>query len=368
MTQFNQNKRTRYVMNRFCRWLVVAVTISCFGSVGNSQYPSQLYELKAARMGTHFVVKGYAASEPIFLEAAKRALARAEELEQCFSDYRPDSEINLLTRANSPVYREFASINRDLGTVLLYAKQLHDQTHGAVDVTVGPVTRLWRRARRRRELPTHDQVDRARLRVGFDAVELRSRESTGPNATTEIRLHRLGMQFDFGAIAKGFAADEALQLMEAAGINSCLVDAGGDLALGRPPPGHKGWQVQFRMGVGPDAARRCLLLSDCGVATSGGSDRGVTVDGKCHSHIVQSSSGAALESECLVTVIGPTAMTADGWATALCLMAPEKGMQLVNSTEHMEAYGVQTNERGTNSFRSSHFDRLLRCDSTKISP
>ena len=134
---------------------------------------------------------------------------------------------------------EPVKVSDDLFFVLAKAEELSKKSDGAFDVTVGPVVQLWRHARRTQELPDPKEFAAARAKVGYQKVKLDPAKKT-------VQLTTPGMQLDLGGIAKGYAADEALKLLqEKFGINHALVAASGDIACGDPPPGKDAWTVDI---------------------------------------------------------------------------------------------------------------------------
>src|SRR5262249_49601268 len=131
-------------------------------------------------------------------------------------------------------------ISDDLFNVLWRAQEVARRSDGAFDVTVGPVGRLWRRAREARQLPGPQGLGKALARGGYDKVRLNEKEHT-------VQLLKPGMQLDLGGIAKGYAADAALAVLKKHGIDRALVAAGGDIAVSGPPPDTDGWKV----GIAP---------------------------------------------------------------------------------------------------------------------
>src|SRR5690606_19834771 len=115
------------------------------------------------------------------------------------------------------------------------------ESAGAFDVTVGPYVRLWRAAREEGALPREDALAEARARVGFEKLRL---DDASRTATLEVE----GMALDLGAIGKGYAADAALATLRERGLPRALVDLGGDLVAGEPPPGEEGWRVSAGCG------------------------------------------------------------------------------------------------------------------------
>src|SRR5262249_30143388 len=145
-------------------------------------------------------------------------------------------------------------------------------TDGAFDITVGPVTKIWRRARRRHELPGAERLAQALHNVGFDKVQLDA-------PTRSAHLAQSGMMLDLGGIAKGYAADEGLKVLRQSGLPSALVVAGGDLAVGAPPPGAEGWTIAVSPLEPTDRSIRHLILTDAAVSTSGDAEQFVEIGG-----------------------------------------------------------------------------------------
>lgn len=130
-------------------------------------------------------------------------------------------------------------------------------------------------------------------------------EGEAPN---KIKLNRPDIQFDLGGIAKGYALDAAAEVLRHFGIEAYLIDGGGDLLLGAPPPGRAGWRIETPTG-GLDTAR-------VAVVTSGNNYRYLTHDGRRYGHIINPRTGLRQDQGGAVTVIGPRAAVADGWASA----------------------------------------------------
>ena len=145
-----------------------------------------------------------------------------------------------------------------------------------------------------------------------------------------VRFARGGIRLDAGGIAKGYAADQALVEIAAAGLSHALVAAGGDLALGQPPPGRAGWEVTLA-GLDDDrpATARPMVVSRCGVSTSGDAEQWVEIGGVRYSHIIDPRTGAALTGHRSVSVIAGDATSSDMLATALSVLNPDEGARVI---------------------------------------
>jgi FAD:protein FMN transferase len=224
--------------------------------------------------------------------------------------------------------------------VLTAAEKVSRQSGGAFDVTVGPLTELWRKVRRRRILPPDAELQAAQAKVGWQQVRLNPQRQS-------VEFQLAGMQLDLGGIAKGYAADQALEAMAALGVTIALIDAGGDIVAGDPPPGETAWQI----GIAPledprGRPDRFLQLANAAVATSGDASQHVEIGGVRFSHIVDPQTGLGLTTHSSVTVIAQDGTTADALASAVSVLGPQRGLELLEPLEGIEAYVVTQHADG----------------------
>ena len=281
------------------------------------------FEYSQQQMGTTFRLVFYADEATAANSAAEAAFRRISDLNDIFSDYAEDSEARRLA-GNPAAYDDTGVVvSDDLWKVLGLAERLSRQTAGGFDVTVGPLTKLWRRARRRRAIPAENLIERAKSAVDYRRLQRIPRtQSVRVLGTPPIRL-------DFGGIAKGYAADAALAVLQSHGIAHVLIDAGGDLRLGAAPPQREGWKVAVAAQRGKSDVT--LVLSDCGVATSGDVWQYLEINGQRYSHIIDPRTGFGLTNRTAVTVIAPDGMTADALASAVSVLGIKHGPTLLES-------------------------------------
>ena len=287
------------------------------------------FQYTEVHMGVQTRLVVYAASEKRAQSAAKAAFARIEALENAMSDYRPSSEINRLCR--DAVHRP-TPVSPDLFRVLLRAREIAERSGGAFDPTIGPIIALWRKARKEGRLPPIADLEAARARVGWQYIALDRRHRT-------VTLTKEGMRLDLGGIAKGYTCDAALEVLKRHGIQSALVEMGGDIVVGAKPPGTAGWRIQTGpvlqvYGDGVDdsphgADDGVLTVANCAVSTSGDTEQFVEFAGVRYSHIVDARTGLGITSRFAVTVIAPRGELSDGLSTAVSAMGPEAGLRLV---------------------------------------
>jgi FAD:protein FMN transferase len=279
--------------------LRAALLVGVFAAAG---YGSGLERFEAVEphMGTLVRIQVYASGVPQAQAAFRAGFARIAALDDALSDYKADSEVNRLPRP----------VSVDLFRVLEAAQRLAVETDGAFDVTVGPLTRLWRTGR----LPDAAAIAEARRHIGYRKLHLDA-------AFRTVTLDDPAMRLDLGAIAKGYAADEALQAIAEAGCPIAMVAVSGDLAIGEPPPGRAGWQV--------DAGGSVRTVSRVAISTSGDTEQHLDSAGVRYSHILDPATGLGLTRSHVMTVIAAHGIDADALATAASVLGPERGRQLV---------------------------------------
>lgn len=290
---------------------------------------SQLrYTFSHPQMGTVIRLVFYSKAD----SAEARALAmhifdKVDSLNAAFSDYLPESELSrLCDRAGDG---EKVKVSKDLWDILALSAAFSKKTDGAFDITIGAVTRLWRKARTMKELPDSARLAAALKTVNFRRVHLYSGQ--------RARIRIPGVRLDLGGIAQGYTADLCLKKLRESGIESALVDVGGDIALGAAPPGTAGWLIEspFADETG-QIHTDTLRLSNCGITTSGATYRYLEIGGVRYSHIVDPRSGMGLTHRNWVTVKAPSATEADAWATALSVLGQQGWEKHRRKYPHLE--------------------------------
>jgi thiamine biosynthesis lipoprotein len=328
----------------FCCFLVAGTGPDCAESPP-SPAPAR-FEFLQIEMAVPIKMVIYAADEATAEAAAEAAFGRISRLNEILSDYDPASDLRRLCDTSSegaPV-----PVSEELWQVLSHAQALSERTGGAFDVTVGPVVRLWRRARRREVLPPPDRLQAARGLVGYRLAKLHEKRRT-------VELLKPDMRLDLGGIAKGYVLDEALAVLRRHGITQALVDAGGDVGLGDRPPGKPGWLIGVA-SLEPDwPPSRFLWLSNVAIATSGDTWQVVKIDGTLYSHLVDPRTGVGLTDHSTVTVIAKDGITADGLASAVSVLGPKEGLKLIEETPDTAAFILRAPDDTPETYESSRW-------------
>jgi thiamine biosynthesis lipoprotein len=324
----------RFVSDNVC-WLLGLVLLAGAGCRTVSSPELRRFDFQRPAMGTLFEITLYAPDESVARTASDAAFTRISALDAMMTDY--DAESELMRLRGVPV-GQTARVSEDLFEVLRASQRLAESSGGAFDVTIGPVVRQWRRARRMGELPSSAEMEKARASVGWNRLKIDERSRT-------VTLLEPGMQLDLGGIAKGFAADHALRVLKEHGVSRALVAASGDIAVGDAPPGKRGWRVSVGVpvvtadGVGTPGVpfARTLLLENAAVSTSGDAEQFVEIGGVRYSHIVDPKTGVGLTNRLQVSVVARRAAVSDPVATTVCVLGVERGLRFINSRRGLGA-------------------------------
>jgi len=288
----------------------------------------------------------YAEDQESVDRAAEAAFARFDELNDIMSDYSEESEVRRLCAVAGS--GEAMPVSDDLWRVMRCAFELTESSGGTFDPTISPVVRLWRRARRLKHLPREELMQDALVLVGPELVRFDEEHQA-------IELLKQGMRIDLGGIAKGDAIDQALDVLREHGINIALIDAGGDVGMGDPPPNRTGWTIGVAALERDDPPSFYMSLSNCSIATSGDTWQYVLIDGTRYSHLVDPRTGIGITDHSNVSVIAPDAITADGLASAVSIMGPEEGLELIERTSDTAAYIIRSPDGDAEIYSSSRW-------------
>lgn len=276
-----------------------------------------LLQLSGPTMGSSYHLSLVAPAEGLPLDAQQQVERVLAEIDQQFSTWRDDSE---LARFNQQQTTEPVAVSAELVVVAQEALRLGQLSHGALDVTVGPLLKLWGfdRHQQPQNLPDDAAIASARALTGLDKLLV-------TDATLAKRLPQLSL--DFSALVAGHAADRLATLVEGWGVNHYLLEVTGEMRVKGVHPAGRPWRIAVEKPIAGSgrSVERVVELRDVGVATSGDYRNFYEVDGRRYSHTINPQTGKPIDHLMVsVTVLHPSAMTADGWATALMAMGPDQ--------------------------------------------
>lgn len=291
-----------------------ALPLFCFSQ-------SKRFVFSEAKMGSPFNIILYAPDAATAKATADSCFKLVDSLVLIFSDYIDSSELNRLC-ATAGKTSEGIKVSDPLLEILLQSKFAFEKSKGIFDITLGPVTRLWRKARKDNIFPAKAAVKEKLALTGFNKIIIDRVHHTA-------RLLQPGMQLDLGGIAQGYIAQKVIDLIKSGDIENALVDVSGDIVAIGKPPGTNGWTIGVNLPESKDELQKQLLLiTDIAVTTSGNVYQFFEHEGKRYSHIVNPKTGYGITSQRNVTVIANDGTLAD-WLTKACsLLSIKKSMRL----------------------------------------
>ena len=289
---------------------------------GDPQWPIVTRTTKA--LGTDVSIVARHPSPQRAEEAMEVVFTRLAFLEHLLSIYRPTSAISRLNREG-----ELRQPFRDVVTILRHAQEMSQRSGGAFDVTVQPLWEAFASAAKESRLPEPAAVAAARTKVDWTQLEV---------CDDRVRVLRPGMKITLNGIAQGYAADSLLHTLRTFGVEHALINAGEHAPLGQSAAGDD-WTVGIQH---PRHADAYVALADLGnrcLATSGDYATAFSADRR-YNHIFDPRSGYSPTELASVSVLAPTAMQADALSTALFVLGPDQGLELVHRTPNTDAFFV----------------------------
>ncbi|RJP61220.1 MAG: FAD:protein FMN transferase [Candidatus Auribacter fodinae] len=301
-------------------------------------------------MGTYVTITGYHYNHGHLQESITAAFREMQEIDRLMSTYKVNSELTILNNSPKPGTYPVSEL---LYEVLNISDIVYRETDGAFDVTIKPLMDLWKQAGENNSFPDQRDLNAALNTVGWTHIALNGRE-------TSVSFGKADMQIVLGGVAKGYAVDLASQSLKKAGIQHFMVDAGGDIYCSGHPPRREAWIIGVRDPINTSDILNKLRITNQSVVTSGNYERFYTIDGKHYSQIFYPETGMPVETILSSTVIADTAARADAWATALMVLGPEKGLELINQHPDLEAFIIATSFDGKVTYsKSEHFDSFI---------
>lgn len=295
----------------------------------------QEQELYGSTMGTTYSVKFFS-QLPVDNQVLQQQLDQELELiNDLMSTYRPSSELMQFNQQQTTVP---FTISEQTAKVIAEAIRIGRQTNGVLDITVGPLVELWGfgASGRITERPDVQTLSAINDYVGIDKVSLSGNQLVKNDA-------RLAL--DLSTIAKGYGVDRLAEILEAKGITDYMVDIGGEMRVSGSKP-DRAWRVAIEKPVtGNRAVQRIITPGDMAIATSGDYRNYFEQDGIRYSHLIDPRTAEPIHHRTVSsTVIHPSSMTADAYATALHIMNADEALQFANQYQLAVLLIVKTDE------------------------
>jgi thiamine biosynthesis lipoprotein len=314
------------------------------------------FKLAGSTMGTEYHIT-VLERDGIHTNQAELQAAIDQQLQlinQQMSTYIEDSELSRLSAA--PV-DQWVEVSNNLFDVLVLSQELSWLSNGAFDITVAPLVNLWGFGPGANinadVIPAAEHISKQLQQVGFRHIEL--------DLANSSVLRRQPVTLDLSAIAKGYGVDKVAELLSYAGYSDFMVEIGGELRLQGNSPRGTPWRIAIEQPQSGSVGQvhKAVSVSDVGMATSGDYRNYFEQDGKRYSHTIDPATGYPIEHALAsVTVIADNSAYADGLATAINVLGPEKGMQLARQ-QNLAVYMIVKTAQGFEAIYSDAFKPYL---------
>lgn len=284
---------------------------------------------------TVVTIKIYDSTDESLLDAC---MDLCDEYEALFSRTLETSEIYKLNHGTLPKDGDCYILSDMTADLIKKGLEYCRLSDGAFDITIAPVSSLWNFSSEDPTVPSDQDIQEALSLVGWQNVEL---------SGNRIRFLREGMEIDLGGIAKGYIADRLKEYLVESGVQSALIDLGGNvLCIGSRPDG-----TPFKIGIQKPFAQRnetlaAVSLADKSLVSSGTYERNFELDGVFYHHILDPQTGYPCNNELTsVTIFSDSSADGDGLSTSCFVLGLEKGMELIDSLP--DIYALFVTEDGT---------------------
>lgn len=316
---------------RYCSFFVKLVLLFAAATLTaqSARPPESLYTQSHPAMGTVFTIELYAPDTDTADSIMTAAFDEIDRVEALLSNYQPSSELSRISReaGDGPVVTDpetFSFLTRSF-----YWSR---KSHGAFDITVGPLLRAWGFKAKNGHVPTQEEQKSLRDEVGWDKVQL------DPNTHSVRFTTRKPMELDPGSIGKGFAVDSVVALLRESGVHAAFISAGGSTLYGLgSPPGEAGWPVEVPDPRTPRSIATTVLLHDTSLSTGACTEKFFIQNGHRYCHIFDPRTLMPVEDVLQSTVITPSATDSDALSTVVFVLPPEQSREVLGRMQATQA-------------------------------
>lgn len=330
----------------------VALLLSLLFLWSCSQQQPGVVQLSGETMGTSWHVSAGIASQANSEQLTELVQRALDQVNDAMSTYQAQSDLGRFNRA---VPGQWVPISRQTLEVTLIALQVALQSDNAFNPAVAALVDLWGfgpTGSKGQGAPTAIQIEAAMAASQLQQLEI--------DETVPALRKQSAMSLDYSAIAKGYGVDQVAQQLERAGIHNYMVEVGGEVRTAGEHPEGRPWRIGIeRPQLLQGQAVLAIALGDEAVATSGDYRNYRELDGRRYSHTIDPATGYPVSHRLAsATVLAPTAVLADAYATAITVMGPERGLAFAESMA-LPVYLLVKQGDGFEARHSSAFERYL---------
>lgn len=296
------------------------ISVILFTSCSSKTEKQEPHSKSFFAMDTYMTITAYGENAETALNLAEE---RVTELEKMWSVTDENSEIYAVNHSGGKPVK----VSDETAGLLEFSLKISKLTNGALDCTMYPILTEWGFTTSDYKIPTDEKISELLENTGYEKVELDGNSVTVPE----------NMQIDLGAVGKGYAGDLVTEVLKENGIESALLDLGGNIqTIGTKPDGTE-WKLGLRSPF-DEGSFATLEVSDCAVITSGGYERYfVGDDGETYWHILDSETGKPAHSGLVsVTIVGKDGRLCDALSTSLFVVGLDDATELWKQRDDFE--------------------------------
>lgn len=317
---------TKKILKNLVFSFLLIFSLSLLAGCSKNNKTSEPLSKSELLMGTVVTVSLYDSNDE---EILNKVFNKVKELESTLSI---NENGTLVDKINEEAGISPVKVDDYTYTVVKKGVEYSKLSNGLFDISVGPIVKLWSIGLPEAKVPTQEEIDERLPLIGYSDIELNDADKT-------IYLKRKGMIIDLGGIAKGYTADVISDILTEEGVNSAIINLGGNIfAHGKKPNGD-----EWKIGIQDPFSERggiigTLTTSNKSIVTSGIYERYIEKDGVKYHHILSPKTGYPYENEIAgITIVSDKSTDGDALSTSVFAMGVEEGMKFVNSIDGIDA-------------------------------
>ena len=306
-------------MKRYLLLFIILISLSC-----TSQ--PQKYKKVVKLMGSRFDISVVTESEEKGNEYIDIAISEINRIENIISSWDPTSQTSLINK-NAGI--KPVKVDKELFDLVERSVAISKLTNGAFDISYASMDRIWKFDGSMTTMPSEEAIQKSVEKVGYQNIILNKEENT-------VFLKIKGMKIGFGAIGKGYAADQTKKLLISKGAKAGIINASGDMNTWGKQATGEDWKVGITNPLNKNKVFALLPISNSSVVTSGNYEKYVIFNDKRYSHIINPKTGYPSSGIVSVSVFASKAEFADALATSIFVMGKDVGLDLINQLKGIE--------------------------------
>ncbi len=315
----------KFIKKLSCLLVLFVITILGAGCA-NQKLPNNPISKTELVIGTVCTITLYDTNDAAIID---KAFTRLRELENILSINKDNTELDTLNKMSGI---EPVEVSDDTFNVVKKGLEYSKLSGGALDITIGPLVKLWGIGTDNARLPSEEEISEKKTLVDYNKIEI-------DDTKRSIFLKNPNMIIDLGAIAKGYAADEVVKILKDAGVSSAIIDLGGNIYV----VGDKIDGTPWKVGVqNPEKSGGDTIgfvnVSNKSIVTSGVYERYFEYQGKNYHHILSPKTGYPYDNNILgVSILSEKSIDGDSLSTTLFAIGVDEGLKLINSLDGVDA-------------------------------